>query len=147
MICPFCGSSQNKVVDKRGVNGSGEIRRRRECLKCSKRFTTYEKVANLELMVVKRDGHQELFCRDKIKNGLIKALRKRPGSEQVDELVSKIERKLRKKGAKQVTSKLIGQMVLAELKKLDIVAYLRFVSVYREFKDSRDFAKEIQSLN
>lgn len=146
MTCPFCGSSQNKVVDKRSVAHSGEIRRRRECLKCAKRFTTYERIASLELVVIKRDGRREPFLREKVRNGIVKALEKRPAENKIDELVEKIERRLRKKGQKEISSKLIGQLVLGELKKLDEVAYLRFASVYRNFKQAEDFAKELSSF-
>ncbi len=146
MRCPFCGSVLHQVIDKRAVASSGEIRRRRECLKCRRRFTTYEKVVSLEMVVVKRDGRKELFSREKLKNGIAKALEKRPAADRIDLMVEKIERKLRRKNAAEVTSKLIGQMVLAELKKADIVAYLRFASVYRQFKQPEDFARELSAL-
>jgi transcriptional repressor NrdR len=147
MICPYCGSPVNRVVDKRSVIGSGEIRRRRECLKCSRRFTTYERLASIELLVIKRDGRREPFIREKLRTGIEKALEKRPGADKVDELVDKIERKLRKRGLQEVATKLIGQMVLSELKKLDMIAYLRFVSVYRRFEQPEDFTKELQGLS
>ncbi len=147
MKCPFCESSISRVVDKRAVDSLGEIRRRRQCLKCSGRFTTYERLANLELLVVKKDGHKEAFNREKLKSGIVKALEKRPGIEKADNLVGKIEKRFRRKGRKEVTSKAIGQMVLTELKKLDTVAYLRFASVYRRFDDPEDFTKELSSLS
>ena len=124
----------------------GEIRRRRQCLKCAGRFTTYEKLASLELLVLKKNGKKELFNREKLRLGMVKALEKRPALDRSDDLVSKIERKFRRKGKKEVTSKAIGQMVLTELKKLDMVAYLRFASVYREFDNAEDFTKELSSL-
>lgn len=146
MRCPFCSSSTSKVVDKRSVLGSGEIRRRRECLKCSRRFTTYERLGGFELLVIKRDGKKEHFDREKIKAGMMKALEKRPGIEKVEGLVDKIERGFRKQGRQEVSSKVIGRMVLSELKKVDTIAYLRFASVYRHFENPEDFAKELTTL-
>lgn len=147
MKCWYCGSTLSKVVDKREVYSLGEVRRRRECLKCHKRFTTYEKPARMDLMVLKRDGRKELFSRDKLKNGLAKALEKRPGIDQLDDLVAKLEGKLRDRKEKPLSSKLIGQSVLVELKRIDQVAYLRFASVYRGFSSMSDFTKEVQSLD
>lgn len=147
MKCPFCSSTTNKVVDKRAVIGTGDIRRRRECLKCGKRFTTYERRAEIELWVIKRDGRRELFNLNKIKVGLSKALEKRPAFNKLDDVALRVESQLRKKVEKEVSSKLIGKLVLLELKKLDSVAYLRFVSVYRQFKQLEDFAKELEHLS
>lgn len=144
--CPYCGSVVNKVVDKRSVQGSGEIRRRRECLKCSRRYTTYERLAVLELVVIKRDGHKEAFDRYKLLNGITKALQKRPGADQAELIADKIEKKIRVKGTGSVTTKAIGKAVLVELRKVDKVAYLRFASVYRHFEDPRDFARELEML-
>lgn len=146
MRCPFCDSEQSSVVDKRAVKTSGEIRRRRECLNCHKRYTTYEKVSVGELYVVKRDGRRELFDKGKLRVGLEKALEKRPALGELDNLVRKIENKCRSIGKREVNSKVIGRMALTELKKLDQVAYLRFVSVYRQFKEADDFTKELKSL-
>ena len=146
MKCCYCGSHLSKVVDKREVIGTSEIRRRRECLKCHKRYTTYERVAGLELVVLKRDGHREAFDREKLKRGVVIALEKRPAEEQADLLIDKIESKLRLKGDRVVNSKVIGQAVLAELKKLDEIAYLRFASVYRSFQNTGDFSRELESL-
>ncbi len=146
MECPFCGSTVNKVVDKRSVTGTREIRRRRECLKCSRRYTTYERLAALEFLVVKRDGRKEPFCREKLLSGIVKSLQKRPGSEQAELLADKIEKKLRSKSKDLVTTKAIGQAVLTELKKIDKIAYLRFASVYRHFEDPSDFARELENL-
>lgn len=146
MKCCYCGSHLSRVVDKREVVGTSEIRRRRECLKCHKRYTTYERVAGLELVVLKRDGRHEPFDRNKIKRGVVIALEKRPAGEQADLLVDKIEAKLRQKGERMVSSKVIGQAVLAELKKLDEIAYLRFASVYRSFQNMGDFSRELESL-
>lgn len=146
MKCPFCASDLSKVVDKRAVSGRGEIRRRRECLKCDKRFTTYETVARLEITVIKKDGRREAFESEKIQHGLLKALEKRPGIEKVPSIVARIEGKIRTKGYKEINSKVLGKWVLAELKKLDPIAYLRFTSVYHSFSDPKDFAKEIRTL-
>lgn len=146
MKCLFCGSEQSAVIDKRAVKTTGEIRRRRECLKCHKRFTTYEKISSFELLVIKRDGRREQFDQGKIRAGLVKALEKRPGIDKLDILIDKIVKSLKTKGEKEVESKIIGNMVLSELKKIDQVAYLRFASVYREFKDPGDFTKELKNL-
>lgn len=147
MKCPFCSNLNNHVVDKRFVLGSGEIRRRRECLHCKGRFTTYERLSNLQFLVIKKDNRREPYNREKLKGGVIKALEKRPALEKCDEFISKIERKIWKKGISEVTSRHIGKIVLSELKKIDSVAYLRFASVYRQFQEPKDFAKELESMN
>lgn len=147
MNCPFCSDASNRVVDKRSVVGSGEIRRRRECLRCQGRFTTYERLSNLQFLVIKKDGRREPYNKDKLRSGIIKALEKRPMAEQLDEFVSKVERKIWKKGISEITSRQIGRVVLSELKKIDSVAYLRFASVYRQFQDPNDFARELASMN
>lgn len=144
--CPFCNSNLNKVIDKRAVNSSGEIRRRRECLKCGKRFTTYEILADLKILVVKKDGRREVYNEEKLKAGILKALEKRPGINRVQIIIDKIESKIRTRGLKEIPSGLLGGWVLNELKKIDGVAYLRFASVYRDFDNLRDFEKEIKSL-
>src|SRR3989344_854430 len=146
MYCPYCQSDLSQVIDKRAVLGRGEIRRRRECLKCFKRFTTYEGLVNLKILVLKKNGKKEEYDSEKIKNGLIKALEKRPGIDRVEAIVDKIESRLRTKGLKVVDSQLLGNLILKELKKLDGVAYLRFASVYHTFSDPKDFAKELESL-
>lgn len=146
MKCCYCGSELSKVVDKRSVLSSGEIRRRRECLKCHKRFTTYEKVAGVELVVQKRDGRREAYSSEKLRNGIVRSLEKRPGIDQVGLIVARIEAKLRSKADKCVPTKVIGQAVLLELKKLDKIAYLRFASVYRSFQNTSDFTKEMETL-
>lgn len=146
MKCLYCGSEQSSVIDKRAVKGSGEIRRRRECLKCSRRFTTYERIKEEELLVIKRDGRKELFERSKLRAGILKALEKRPSFASLEEITDKVEKKIRVKGLREVPSKNIGQLVLSELKKIDPVAYLRFVSVYRQFANTTDFTKELESL-
>lgn len=144
--CPFCYSSLNKVVDKRAVSGSDRIRRRRECLKCFKRFTTYESLATLRVLVIKKDGRREIFDEDKIRGGILKALEKRPSIDKAERIIDKIEGKLRARGIKEIPSKVLGGWVLTELKKVDGVAYLRFASVYRTFQDPKDFLVEAESL-
>ncbi len=147
MKFPFCSKSSNRVIDKRSVLSSGEIRRRRECLYCQGRFTTYERLSNLQFLVIKKDGHKEPYDKDKLRGGIIKALEKRPAAEQLDEFVAKVERKIWRKGVSEITSRQIGKVVLSELKKLDGIAYLRFASVYRQFQDPRDFTRELESMN
>jgi len=141
--CPFCGNTETKVTDKR--DSADGTRRRRECLKCKKRFTTYEK-PDVGIIVVKKDGRRERFNRDKILLGIIKACEKRAVStEKIDETINEIEEKLRRKG-KEVKSKMIGQEVMRALKRLDKVAYIRFASVYHDFKDLKDFRKELREV-
>lgn len=137
----------NKVVDKRGVEGRGEIRRRRECLKCGKRFTTYETLARLQILVIKKDNRREPYDQGKLRSGIIKALEKRPGIDKVDRIVERIEGKIRARGLREVPTMQLGKWILSELKKLDPIAYLRFISVYNTFTDPRDFAKELKILN
>jgi transcriptional repressor NrdR len=144
--CPFCTSNLSKVVDKRAVEGRGEIRRRRECLKCDKRFTTYETLAQLELLVVKKDGRKQQYDREKLERGLKRALEKRPGIDKVSLILDRIEGRIRGKRLSEVHSKDLGKWMLSELKKLDPIAYLRFVSVYRTFSDPKDFKKELETL-
>lgn len=146
MNCPYCRANQSSVIDKRAVAGTGEIRRRRECLKCKRRYTTYERASVLQLAVIKRDGRREVFDVNKLRAGLSRALEKRPAFESLDSIVSKIERKIRSKDRTEIESKAIGKEVLGELKKIDPVAYLRFVSVYRQFKQASDFSKELEML-
>jgi len=142
--CIFCGSETTKVTDKReSFNGT---RRRRECLKCKKRFTTYERSEKKDIMIVKKDGRREKFSYEKIRTGIIKACEKRPVSiKKIDESVEDIEERLRRKG-KEVKSKMIGKMVMNKLKKLDKIAYIRYASVYLNFQDLTDFKKEIKEL-
>lgn len=124
----------------------GEIRRRRECLKCDRRFTTYETLAAIEVLVIKKDGRRQPFLREKLERGLTLALEKRPGIDKVSLIVDRIESRLRLKRLQEIPSQTLGKWMLSELKKLDPVAYLRFASVYRTFSDPRDFAKEIKTL-
>lgn len=146
MKCPFCQSNLSKVVDKRPVEGRGEIRRRRECLKCTRRFTTYEATAQLELLVIKKDGRRESFAREKLQVGLTRALEKRPGIDNISTILDRIESRIRGRKLQEIPSQTLGKWVLSELKKLDSVAYLRFASVYRTFTDPKDFKKELETL-
>ena len=143
MKCIFC-SGETKVTDKR--DSEGETRRRRECLKCKKRFTTYERTEEPNFIVIKKDKSREPFSRDKLKTGILKACEKRPiETEKIDTMINEIERKIRDKiKGKEVESSFLGELVMKELKKLDKVAYIRFASVYREFKDVTDFGKVIK---
>ena len=144
MLCPYCLHQESKVMDKRDAN---EItRRRRECLKCAKRFNTREIVERAELRVIKKDGRREEFDREKIKMVILRACEKRPVSDEViEKMVGRIEEKVRKKGDNVKTS-LIGEIIVRELKKIDKVAYIRFASVYKDFADLDDFKKEIRGL-
>lgn len=145
MQCPFCTSLNSKVIDTRSAEGG--IRRRRECEDCGRRFTTYERVAPLRLMVIKQDGRRESFDRDKILRGIQIACAKRPiETEAIEELVSGIESELYHRGSREVTSREIGEMVMHNLRKLDEVAYIRFATIYRRFADVEDLADEIESL-
>ena len=143
MKCVYCGSN-TKVTDKR--ESPEGARRRRECLKCKKRFTTYEKPDQKNIILVKKDGRRERYNKEKLKAGIMKACEKRPISiEKIDKIVNDIEEKLQKRG-KEVKSEILGKMVMQKLKKLDKVAYIRFASVYRDFQDIKDFKKEIKEL-
>ena len=144
--CPYCDSSNLKVVDKRPTS-THEIRRRRECLKCKKRFTTYERIQNIDLTVIKKDGRKEPFNREKLKQGIIKACEKLPVTlEEIEKAVASIESEIRRLKGKEIKSKAIGEKVISKLKKLDKVAYVRFASVYKSFKDIKDFEKEVKEL-
>lgn len=147
MKCPFCGQVEDKVVDSRMGSDSLSIRRRRECLGCGKRFTTYEYIEEASLMVIKKDGRREAFDRKKILAGITKACEKRPISiEKMEELVDSIERSVMKKFDREVSSEEIGELVMESLSKLDEVAYVRFASVYRQFKDVSQFMKELHGI-
>jgi transcriptional repressor NrdR len=138
-------SEKTRVIDKRNVNDS--TRRRRECLKCKKRFTTYERVEDFNLMVIKKDGRHESFDRNKLKAGILKACEKRfVSAEKIDKMVNEIETKLRSHDKTEIPSKFIGELVMNKLKQLDKVAYIRFASVYREFRDVRDFKRELNAI-
>ncbi|PIN93718.1 transcriptional regulator NrdR [Candidatus Pacearchaeota archaeon CG10_big_fil_rev_8_21_14_0_10_31_24] len=144
MLCPYCLHTETKVADKRDVGGI--TKRRRECLKCEKRFNTHETLEQSPLRVIKKDGRRESFDRDKLRGGVLRACEKRPVSnERIEQMINQIEEKLRKKGS-EVTSVHIGELISSGLKKLDKVAYIRFASVYRDFTDISDFKKEIKEL-
>ena len=147
MRCPFCGYKEDKVVDSRSTAEESAVRRRRECLKCGKRYTTYEYVEEISLMVVKKDGRREAFDRKKILAGIIRACEKRPVSlEKMEEIVTQVERAIQKKSDREVASDRIGELVIEKLKVLDDVAYVRFASVYRQFKDVGQFMEELKGI-
>jgi len=147
MKCPFCGNEEDKVIDSRTSQEGRSVRRRRECEKCGKRFTTYEYVENVSLTVVKNDGRREDFDRQKLQRGIELACNKRPISlKKISSLVDEIEEELQGLSKKEVTSKEIGELVMKKLKDLDEVAYVRFASVYHKFKDINEFLAELQGL-
>ena len=147
MKCPYCRGKRDKVVDSRSIRGSQAVRRRRECLKCHKRYTTYEYVEEIPIMVIKSDGRREPFDRQKILGGLIKACEKRPISvEKLENIVTKIGAQLQNKFVKEVKSKIIGEIVMKSLRSLDEVAYVRFASVYRQFRDVSQFTRELKTF-
>lgn len=147
MKCMYCGSSESKVVDSRPLENGLSIRRRRECLNCGRRFTTYEKAEYMPVMVVKKDGSREAFDIEKVKRGLIKACEKRNVSmEQIDNMALQIEKAVQDRVEQEVSAKTIGDLVMESLKAVDEVAYVRFASVYREFKDVSTFMAEIEKL-
>ena len=147
MKCPFCAEIDNKVIDSRLSKDGNVIRRRRECLVCSRRFTTYEHIEGIPIMIIKKDGRREVFSRDKLRSGLQKACQKRSISMNViEEFVDELERDLRETGEKEIPSHILGERVMAKLHEIDDVAYVRFASVYREFKDVNDFVSELKSL-
>lgn len=147
MRCPFCDNEDTKVIDSRPIDDGRAIRRRRECEKCVKRFTTYEKVETTIIMIIKKDGSRQAFDRDKLMNGIIKACEKRPVAlADIERVVDSIERGLNNMMEKEVKSTFLGELVMEQLKDLDEVAYVRFASVYRSFKDVNTFIKEIEAL-
>jgi transcriptional repressor NrdR len=147
MRCPYCGYNESKVLDSRSTEEGYSIRRRRECIKCEERFTTYERVEEITLVVIKKDGSREVFNPQKIMSGLIKACEKRPVSmETLENAVGEIEKKLRNSWVREVDSREIGEMVMEQLREIDEVAYVRFASVYRQFKDINKFMQELQKL-
>ena len=147
MKCPFCGHAENKVIDSRISKDGKAVRRRRECLKCGKRFTTYEYVEDILPMVVKKDGRREQFDRQKILSGIKKACEKRPISmEAIDKLVENVEQACQEVQAEEISSTLIGEKIMNELKVFDGVAYVRFASVYRQFRDVGEFMSELKDL-
>ncbi len=147
MKCPYCGSFETKVVDKRETENEDVTRRRRECLECEKRFTTYERVESAPIYVIKKDGRRELFDKTKFVKGIIKACEKRPVSpEAIKEVANDIEQQLRAKEGTEISSSMIGKLVMTRLKKIDKVAYIRFASVYKDFKDPEEFQEELKKL-
>ncbi len=147
MKCPFCSFPEDKVIDSRIAKDQSAIRRRRECLSCNKRFTTFERVEINLPLVIKQDQSREAYDRHKVENGLRKACEKRPVSqEQIEELVNELEQLLRENGEKEVPVAFVGEHIMAALKDLDDVAYIRFASVYRQFKDINEFMQELQGL-
>ncbi len=145
MECPYCGNKKSKVTNKRESKDS--IRRRRECLKCKKRFTTYELISKEDVYVIKKDGRREKFQREKLEGGIMRAFEKRPVSkERIDLMINEIEEKIRKKKKQEIKTSEIGEMIMKKIKKIDNVAYIRFASVYRDFQDINDFKKEIKNL-
>lgn len=147
MRCPYCNSPDTKVTDSRDTDDGASIRRRRQCLACGRRFTTYETIEENQIRVIKKDGSRELFDRTKLRNGIIRACEKRNiTSAQIEEVVNRIEKKIRNDLESEVSSEKIGSLVMDELKDLDQVAYVRFASVYREFKDIGSFMSELEAL-
>ncbi len=147
MKCPFCEYTESKVIDSRPVDEGASIRRRRECLKCEKRFTTYEQIESVPLIVIKKDGKREVFNRQKLINGILRACEKTQVSySQVENLVSEIESGMHNRLDKEIPSTEIGELVMNKLKTIDDIAYVRFASVYREFKDVNTFLEELNRI-
>ena len=147
MKCPFCFNDESKVVDSRSTDDNTTIRRRRECTKCNKRYTTYEKIEDIPVLVIKRDLARENFNKEKIINGLIIACQKRPVSrKQIEEIAEEIEKKISNNMLTEIESETIGEMVMEKLKEIDEISYVRFASVYRQFKDINTFLEEITRL-
>ena len=147
MKCMYCGCTESKVIDSRSTDEDRTIRRRRECMQCGRRFTTYETIETTPVLVIKNDGTRQAFDANKIKNGIIKSCEKRPVSmHDIDEMVAKIEKKIYNSLEQEISSKKIGEMVMNGLKELDDVAYIRFASVYRQFKDSNSFLEELKKM-
>ena len=147
MKCPFCGEIDNKVIDSRLSKDANVIRRRRECIDCSRRFTTYEHIEEIPIMIIKKDGRREVFNREKVRSGIQKACEKRNISmNAIEEFIDDLERDLREMGEKELPASVVGEKTMLKLHELDGVAYVRFASVYREFKDVNDFVSELKSL-
>ncbi|MBU0756855.1 MAG: transcriptional regulator NrdR [Nanoarchaeota archaeon] len=147
MKCPYCGSLELKVIDKRATENNDAFRRRRECISCEKRFTTYERIESVSLIVIKKTGEREQFDRQKLEKGLLRACEKRPVTyEQIENMVTDIETNLRNRDSVEIPSKEIGKLVMKYLKRIDKVAYIRFASVYKEFTDIESFEKEIKKI-
>ena len=147
MKCPYCDKDDDKVIESRTINDGDVIRRRRECLKCGERFTSYERIEPRTITVIKKNGSRMPFDRNKILKGLLAACEKRPiPREVIDSLVNKVEKKVYNGGEEEISSMAIGEIVMEELEKIDHVAYVRFASVYREFTSAREFVTEVKSL-
>ena len=147
MKCPFCGEFDNKVIDSRVSKDGSVIRRRRECIECSRRFTTYEHIEEIPIMIIKKDGRREVFIRSKVRQGMQRACQKLDISMNViEDFIEDLERDLRETGEKEIPSRVVGEKVMAQLHDLNPIAYVRFASVYREFKDVNDFVSELKSL-
>jgi transcriptional repressor NrdR len=147
MKCPFCGEFDNKVIDSRVSKDGSVIRRRRECIECSRRFTTYEHIEEIPIMIIKKDGRREVFSRSKVRQGMQRACQKLDISMNViEDFIEDLERDLRETGEKEIPSRVVGEKVMAQLHGLNPIAYVRFASVYREFKDVNDFVSELKSL-
>ena len=147
MKCPYCGEVDNKVIDSRLSKDASVIRRRRECIDCTRRFTTYEHIEEIPIMIIKKDGRREIFNRDKVRSGIKRACEKRNISMNlIEEFIDELERDLRETGEKEIPASAIGEKIMGKLHKLDDVAYVRFASVYREFKDVNDFFAELKTL-
>jgi len=145
--CPYCGFSESKVVDSRSTEDDSSIRRRRECLGCNKRYTTYEKIEDIPILIIKKNMNREYFDRTKIINGLIKACQKRPVSRsQIENIADEVEKKINNEMLTEVRSEYVGEIIMEHLKKVDEVSYVRFASVYRQFKDVNTFMEEIKNL-
>ena len=147
MRCPYCGSTDSEVIETRDSEDLTTTRRRRQCLKCEKRFTTYERIENIELIVIKKDNTRQQFDREKLKRGIIRACEKTKVTlEQIEEIINEIEKELLTEKTIEIESKKIGQMVAKRLKKLDKIAYIRFASVFKEFMDLEEFREELDKL-
>jgi len=147
MKCPFCGNDEDRVIDSRPAEDGAAIRRRRECIRCNGRFTTYEKIETLPMLVVKKDGTREPYNQEKILGGLLKACEKRPVSnDQLMSILSFIENKIQGSANREISSRDIGELVMVKLKEIDEVAYVRFASVYRQFKDVNSFLNELNEM-
>ena len=147
MKCPYCNEDETKVIDSRPVDDNCSIRRRRQCEKCGRRFTTYEKLETMPLMVIKKDNSRETYDRSKIESGVIRSCHKRPVStQQIDSMIDEIENQIFNLEEREVSTTMIGELVMERLKELDEVAYVRFASVYREFKDVNTFMEELGKL-
>lgn len=147
MHCPYCGADDTKVIDSRLVTDGNQVRRRRECITCNERFTTYESAELVIPRLIKQDGTRETFQEEKLRSGIARALEKRPVSiEKLEDSIQRIKLRLRATGEREIPSRVIGEEVMAELKKIDEIAYIRFASVYRHFKDLNQFREEIERL-